>query len=240
MEAPGRKIIGFGSAGDLGFVVSACERYGLPDINFSVYDIATIINQVKNEKKGLVDWCAAYNVDVSKLTAHKSSDDAMMTMLLAKAFCAEQNLTMEEVLEKNKGIKLSVEKYLDASQLEQWQRERKVQDDPRITKLGHWLRTTSIDEIPQFINVFLSQMSIIGPRAITNDELEWFGKDKARLLSVPPGITGMWQTGSRNMATFESGFRQELELSYVDSACVKMDAKLFFRTFSTIIARTGK
>lgn len=129
MEAPGRKIIGFGSAGDLGFVVSACERYGLPDINFSVYDIATIVNQAKNDKKGLVDWCAAYNVDVSKLTAHKSSDDAMMTMLLAKAFCAEQNLTMEEVLEQNKGIKLSVEKYLE-------QREYKLYVDDLIKKIN--------------------------------------------------------------------------------------------------------
>ena len=101
----------------------------------------------------------------------------------------------------------NVTKYLDQEQLEQWKRERKVNNDPRVTPLGTFLRKTSIDEFPQFINSFMGQMSVIGPRAITEGELGWFGLDRERLLSIRPGITGLWQTGPRNECTFESGKR---------------------------------
>ena len=105
------------------------EIIALKDINFSVYDIAPIVNQQKNERKGLVDWCAAYKINLSSLQAHKSCDDAMMTMLLTKAFCAEQNCTLEELLEKRKDVKLSVEKYLE-------QREYKLYVDGLTKKIN--------------------------------------------------------------------------------------------------------
>lgn len=133
-----------------------------------------------------------------------------------------------------------VEKYFTPEQLEIWKRERKVENDPRITKLGNIIRKTSIDEFPQFINVWLGQISVIGCRVITFDELEWFGEDKDLLLSVAPGITGLWQTGPRNLATFESGLRQRLELSYAKSASLTLDMRIFFRTFKTLIERTGQ
>lgn len=133
----------------------------------------------------------------------------------------------------------NVEKYFTPEQLEVWKRERKVDDDPRITKLGRILRATSLDETAQFVNVLLGQISVIGCRVITFDELKWFGDSRELLLSVPPGITGLWQTGPRNHATFESGLRQELELSYSKNASLALDAKIFFRTFRVIIERTG-
>lgn len=133
-----------------------------------------------------------------------------------------------------------VEKHLNPVQLEQWLRERKVDDDPRITKLGHFLRKTSVDEFPQFINVFLGQMSVIGPRAITKDELHFFGSQQSVLLSIRPGITGLWQTGPRNDYTFESGKRQELELTYVREASLALDFKLFFKTFASMVGGTGR
>lgn len=133
-----------------------------------------------------------------------------------------------------------VEKYFTPEQLEIWKRERKVEDDPRITKLGSILRRISVDEFPQFINVLLGQISVIGPRVITYDELEWFGDDAADLLSVPPGITGLWQVGERNNATFESGVRQTIELSYVDTASPVLDLKIVFRTIKAIAERAGK
>lgn len=134
-----------------------------------------------------------------------------------------------------------VEKYFTPAQLEIWKRERKVENDPRITRLGRTLRVLSLDEFPQFINVLFSQMSIIGPRAITFSELEQFGKDKDLLLSVPPGITGMWQIGGRNAATFENGMRQSIELDYARHASLKTDAKVFFGTFITMfVKRTGR
>lgn len=133
-----------------------------------------------------------------------------------------------------------LERYFTAAQIDQWHREHKVDDDPRITKLGAFLRSSSIDEIPQFINVLLGHLSVIGPRAITFDELKNFGDNQDLLLSCPPGVTGLWQTGPRNVATFESGLRQDLELTYVVNASLKLDAELFFRTFKTMADGTGK
>lgn len=135
-----------------------------------------------------------------------------------------------------------VEKHLSADQLAQWHAERKVDDDPRITRLGRVLRATSIDEIPQFVNVLKSDMSVIGPRAITRDELEeWYSADEGEeLLGIRPGITGAWQTGPRNVATFDSGRRQKLELGYVRDASPAEDVRIFFRTFKTMAGRTGQ
>lgn len=135
----------------------------------------------------------------------------------------------------------NVSKYFTPEQLEVWKRERKVDGDPRVTRLGRVLRATSFDEVAQFVNVLFGQISIIGPRAITYDELEHFGDEKAQLLSVTPGITGMWQTGQRNLATFENGLRQKIELEYAREANLCGDARIFFRTFNVMLSkRTGK
>lgn len=135
-----------------------------------------------------------------------------------------------------------VEKYLNDEQLLEWKRERKVTNDPRITPLGNVLRRTSLDELPQFLNVFKGDMSLIGPRAITFDELAEYGDDAALLLSVPQGVTGAWQAGLRNEATFENGKRQRIELDYVGSASIKEDARIFLATFDAMFGknRTGK
>lgn len=135
----------------------------------------------------------------------------------------------------------NVEKYLDADQLRQWDAERKVDGDPRITHLGKFIRKTSIDEIPQFINVLLGDLSVLGPRPVTYRELEWFGPDAVELLSVPAGITGLWQASERNGATFETGRRQAIELEYVRNAGIRMDAKCFLGTFGAMFGRrTGR
>lgn len=136
----------------------------------------------------------------------------------------------------------NVEKHFSPEQLEIWQREHKVDNDPRITKVGKFIRRTSLDELPQFVNVLIGDMSIIGPRAITRDELEqWFtDEQKAVLLSVPQGITGWWQVQKRNEATFESGKRQQLELYYAQNASLKLDFEIFFRTFGAMGKGTGK
>lgn len=132
-----------------------------------------------------------------------------------------------------------VEKHLSAKQLEAWHRERKVDNDPRITKLGGFLRRTSLDELPQFLNVWTGQMSVVGPRPITSDELVYFGNDVDKLLSVLPGITGWWQTQSRNDATFDSGERQSLELYYIDNASFSLDSRIALKTLRAITEGTG-
>lgn len=136
-----------------------------------------------------------------------------------------------------------VEKYLSPEQVEEWHRERKVKDDPRITKLGCILRKTSLDEIPQFINVLVGQLSVIGPRAITYEELGNFTHEQqVQVLAVPQGITGAWQSGPRNEATFENGERQCLELDYARSASLGRDFGVFFATFGVMFGKnkTGR
>lgn len=130
-----------------------------------------------------------------------------------------------------------VEKYLSAEQLAQWRSERKVDGDPRITPLGRKLRRTSIDEVPNFVNVLRGDMSVVGPRAVSRDEVAWFGEDAEELLSVPAGITGLWQVSARNDATFESGERQHIELEYVRNAGFAMDVRCFFRTFGAMFGK---
>ncbi len=135
-----------------------------------------------------------------------------------------------------------VEKHLSPEQLDQWRRERKVDDDPRVTKVGRFLRKTSLDELPQFLNVLAGQMSVIGPRPIVEEELAAYGDAAGELLSVKPGITGWWQVRARNDAAYEDGSRQELELYYVRNASLAMDARVFLRTFSIMFGkdRTGR
>ena len=130
-----------------------------------------------------------------------------------------------------------VEKYLSPEQLAEWRRERKVTGDPRITRLGRVLRKTSLDELPQFLNVLAGQMSVVGPRAVTYDELAHYGADAALLLSVPQGVTGAWQAGPRNEATFENGERQEIELGYARHASLGEDARVFDATFGAMFGK---
>ena len=138
--------------------------------------------------------------------------------------------------------KRQVEKYLDAEQLAQWHRERKVDDDPRITPLGRKLRRLSLDEMPNFLNVLRGDMSVIGPRAVSSEEIEWFGSDAATVLSVPAGITGLWQATQRNDATFESGERQRIELEYARNAGFAVDIRCFIGTFGVMFGKkkTGR
>lgn len=130
------------------------------------------------------------------------------------------------------------ERYMTAEQLEQWKREQKVDDDPRITRMGHFLRRTSLDELPQFLNVLKGDLSVIGPRPVTEEETWEYGDARDLVLSVKPGITGWWQVTQRNEATWANGSRQMLEVFYARHASLALDARIFVRTFKAM--RTGK
>ena len=126
------------------------------------------------------------------------------------------------------------ERYMNPEQLEQWEREQKVDDDPRITRVGRILRNTSLDELPQFFNVLMGDLSVIGPRPVTREETYEFGNARDEFLSVKPGITGWWQVTERNNATWENGDRQMLELFYVRHASFALDLRIFIRTFKAM------
>lgn len=110
-------------------------------------------------------------------------------------------------------------------------------EDPRVTKLGHWLRKSSVDEIPQFINILRGEMSIIGPRPVVKEELVEYGDRVDKFLSVKPGAMGLWQASGRSNIGYPE--RCDLELSYVDQASYWFDAKIMFKNIISIFKSTG-
>lgn len=110
-------------------------------------------------------------------------------------------------------------------------------EDPRITKLGKFLRKTSLDELPQFINVLIGNMSLVGPRPIVEKELQEYKKMKNLFLSVKPGITGLWQVSGRSKIGYPE--RCNLELNYVKNASITFDLKILFKTFLSVVKDKG-
>lgn len=122
-------------------------------------------------------------------------------------------------------------------QMQEFKENYKLTNDTRITRMGHILRNTSLDELPQIINILKGDLSIIGPRPVVSDELEKYGPNKSKFLSVVPGLTGYWQANGRSNTTYEE--RMQMEMYYVDNLSFKLDMKVFIKTFSAVIKRTG-
>ena len=109
----------------------------------------------------------------------------------------------------------------------------KVENDPRITLIGRWLRKSSIDELPQLFNVFRGDMSLVGPRPVVAEELEkFFGAQAQRITSVRPGITGLWQVSGRSNISYDE--RIELELKYVTTLSLKNDFVIMLKTVPAV------
>lgn len=129
---------------------------------------------------------------------------------------------------------------LTPEQKKQYYTEFKIDNDPRITKIGNLLRKTSLDELPQLFNVLFNDMSLIGPRPLIESEIQMnYADTYQELLSVKPGVTGYWQAYARNNATYQSGERQEMELYYVHHASASLDIKILFKTVITVLKREG-
>ena len=126
------------------------------------------------------------------------------------------------------------QKYMTPEQYAVWKREQKLDEDPRVTKVGRVLRRISIDELPQFLNVLTGDMSVIGPRPVTLEETYEFGNARDEALSCKPGITGWWAVTDRNNSTWESGERQGRELFYVRHQSFGLDARIFVKTFKAM------
>ncbi len=126
---------------------------------------------------------------------------------------------------------------LSDEQKQEWDENFKLENDPRITKIGKFIRKTSLDELPQIINILKGDMSIIGPRPVVNDEIEKYGNQKAKFLSVKPGLTGYWAANGRSATTYED--RIKLELYYIDHCSLLLDIKIFFKTILTVLKKEG-
>ena len=114
----------------------------------------------------------------------------------------------------------------------EFEETHKLKNDPRITNIGKFLRKTSLDEIPQFLNVIKMEMSIIGPRPIVKNEIQKYGESYNKVISLKPGITGLWQVSGRNNLSYKR--RVILDCIYVDNMNPLLDLRIIIRTFGVI------
>lgn len=125
----------------------------------------------------------------------------------------------------------------DADLAREWAQLRKLRDDPRVTRIGRVLRKFSLDEVPQFVNVLLGQMSLVGPRPILEEELPLFGHRLPSVLSMRPGLTGLWGVSGRNDLGYDE--RVQLEDRYVRTWTLGLDISIMLRTIPRVIKGRG-
>jgi lipopolysaccharide/colanic/teichoic acid biosynthesis glycosyltransferase len=118
-----------------------------------------------------------------------------------------------------------------------WEQDQKLKDDPRVTRSGRWIRKLSLDELPQLFNVLRDQMSLVGPRMFAPVELVRYGDHAPEILTVKPGITGLWQVSGRSELAYEE--RAHLDLEYVRTRSFWLDLKLLVLTLPTVVRRRG-
>ena len=121
--------------------------------------------------------------------------------------------------------------------MQKYQENMKLQNDPRITSIGNFLRRTSLDELPQLFNVLIGQMSLVGPRIIHPSELKRYGEYAQKRLSVKPGITGLWQISGRQHVSYDE--RIQLDLQYIATRSFSMDFILLLKTLRVVFDRSG-
>lgn len=142
-----------------------------------------------------------------------------------RSMCIGADKKLKEYLENNDEAR------------EEFEKTHKLQNDPRITKIGNFLRKSSLDELPQMINILKGDMSFVGPRPVVEKEVEEYGTNKDKFLSVRHGLTGYWQVNGRSNTTYEE--RMKMELYYVANCSLWLDIKIFFKTFITVFKKEG-
>lgn len=142
-----------------------------------------------------------------------------------RTMCVDAERALREVLEN------------DAALREEWRRTFKLQNDPRVTPVGRWLRRSSLDELPQLLNVLRGEMALVGPRPITLTELRLYGPTRWQYLSVLPGMTGLWQVSGRNAISYER--RVQLDDEYVRERSIWLDCWILAKTVLVIFTRDG-
>lgn len=119
----------------------------------------------------------------------------------------------------------------------EWERDQKLRDDPRVTPMGRFLRSTSLDELPQLWNVLRGEMSLVGPRPVTREELLRYGRNAVIYMMVRPGITGLWQVSGRNNAEYRR--RVAMDVCYVRKQSAVLDFWILAKTVIVVVTRHG-
>lgn len=152
-------------------------------------------------------------------------DGQSFTAYKFRSMVADSAERLEKLLESDPEIK------------KEWDANHKLRNDPRVTKIGKWLRRTSFDEFPQLINILRGEMSLVGPRPIVDAEIEKYGEDYSRIFSVPPGLTGLWQVSGRSDTDYHE--RVSYDSYYLQSWSVWLDLWVLFKTFGVVIQGKG-
>ena len=119
----------------------------------------------------------------------------------------------------------------------EWERDFKLKDDPRITRIGAFLRKTSLDELPQLWNVLVGEMSLVGPRPVTEPELKYYGEQVKDYYAARPGMTGLWQVSGRNDVSYAE--RVALDSYYVHNWSLLKDVGIMFKTVGVVLQKRG-
>ena len=125
----------------------------------------------------------------------------------------------------------------DAQARAEWDRDHKLRDDPRITRLGAFLRKSSLDELPQLFNIIRGEMSLVGPRPIVEAEIPRYGRYFRHYCTVRPGLTGLWQVSGRSDVSYEQ--RVAMDVTYVRSKCLVLDLQILLKTIPAVLVRKG-
>lgn len=125
----------------------------------------------------------------------------------------------------------------DPSLIEEFKKTQKLKKDPRVSTIGRFLRKTSLDELPQLFNVFVGNLSLVGPRPIVQDELERYGDKSGLFLHIKPGLTGLWQVSGRNDVSYDN--RVKLDIYYIENWSIGLDMAILLRTIPVVFKRTG-
>lgn len=128
-------------------------------------------------------------------------------------------------------------KQFTPEQKAEYEKNFKLENDPRITKVGKFMRKTSLDELPQLLNILKGDISIVGPRPIMEVETEIYGNYRDMLLSVKPGLTGFWAVNGRSDTTYTR--RRAMEIYYVKNRSLWLDIKIIFKTFASVFKGEG-
>ena len=143
-------------------------------------------------------------------------DGKVFRLYKYRSMCINADDILEDYLNKNPEAKKEYKKY------------KKLKDDPRVTKSGKFIRKSSMDEMPQFLNILLGHMTIVGPRPYLPRERDDMGKNFDTIVSVKPGLTGLWQVSGRSNASFEE--RMKLDKKYIREKSFWLDVRIFFKT----------
>ena len=193
------------------------------DIVFSLIGLALLVPIILFVKIAYLLSGDTYSIFYAQPRIGKNGKVFKMVKFRSMVPNAEQELV--ELMKTDKRIE------------KEYTENKKLVDDPRITKVGKIIRRWSIDETPQFLNVFWGSMSLIGNRPYLLGERKEMGKYYEDIVKVKPGITGLWQISGHNEVSFKS--RLELEATYAELMCFSLDAHIFWRTIKTIFGGNG-